>query len=570
MRAKIVHIIVIFLFSLIALGCLNLSVIHGRRFKQLSNKNCIRFLPQMGARGRILDRNEQVIVDSYLTYDVMILPQDKSRIDNTVLKVAKVLNTDFKSLKDKFKAGYIAPFLPVCLEENTDIKKAIALEELRGNLDGVIIQPRPLRRYPYGSLAAHVIGYLDEIDYWRLTKLADYGYAAGDIVGFGGVEEKYDYFLRQEKGALSMEVDHRGKVVRVLGYKPPKNGKDIQLTIDAGIQKIVENNLGDRKGSIVIMEPYTGEIIALVNSPNFDPAVFINKTSLGIARLFNNPNAPLLNRAINGTYPPASVFKIVVAFAVLETKKISSATSFSCGGKMLIGGRQFACWDIHHQEDLLDAVAHSCDIFFYRTGMLLGAQLIHDYALKFGLAQRTAVDLPYEAGGFVPSPLWKKISMFQGWFEGDTANFSIGQGDLLVTPLQIIRAIAVFANGGVLVTPYVVKNISGYNICEYHKKKIKVSMKESTLNYIRQGLRKVVHDSQGTGNILSSLDVEVAGKTGTAQVSRGQPHAWFAGYFPYKNPKFVITVLLENGGSGHAACVLTKQIIEEMVRESLI
>ncbi|MFH0790696.1 MAG: penicillin-binding protein 2 [Candidatus Omnitrophota bacterium] len=570
MRAKIVNIIVILLFLLIGIGCLNLSVIQGRKFRQLSNKNCIRLLPQMGARGRILDRNEQIIADNYLTYDVMILPQDRNHIDNTLLKVSKILNTNLKDLRSKFKSGYLAPFLPVCLEENTDIKKAIALEELKPDLDGLIIQPHPLRRYPYGSLAAHVIGYLDEIDYWRLTKLADYGYNARDIVGFGGVEEKYDYFLRQEEGALSIEVDHRGKSVRVLGYKPPRNGKDIQLTIDVSIQKIVENNLGDKRGSVVIMEPYTGEIIALANSPDFDPAVFIAKKGSDVARLFNNSDAPLLNRAISGLYPPASVFKIIVASGALDTGKINSVTSFSCGGKMLIGGRQFACWDIHYQEDLLDAIAHSCDVFFYHTGMLLGAQLIHDYALKFGLSQKTAVDLPYEAGGFVPSPLWKKISMFQGWFDGDTANFSIGQGDLLVTPLQIARATAVFANGGILVPPHVVKNISGYDLSEYHIKKIKVSLKPSTFNYIRQGLRKVVRDFQGTANVLSGLKVEVAGKTGTAQVSRGQPHAWFAGYFPYKNPRFVITVLLENGGSGYAACVLTKQIIEEMTKESLI
>jgi penicillin-binding protein 2 len=218
----------------------------------------------------------------------------------------------------------------------------------------------------------------------------------------------------------------------------------------------------------------------------------------------------------------------------------------------------------------MDAITHSCNVFFYRTGLLVGAQLIHDYALKFGFARATSIELPYEESGFVPSPLWKKIYKFKNWFDGDTANLSIGQAELLVTPLQIARMMAVFANRGRLVTPYIVKAIDGQDFSLSQKKISVLPLKESTIDYIRQGLRNVVADPSGTANVLSSLSVAVAGKTGTAQAPPGQSHAWFVGFFPFKHPKFVICVFLERGGPGYAASVLTKQIIEEMIEGGLI
>jgi penicillin-binding protein 2 len=569
MRIRIVNLIVGFLFILMALAVFNLSVIQGRRFRQLSNKNSIRLLLQPGARGKIFDRNGMIIVDNYLTYDVLIMPQEKGQLEQTLLNVARILDCDTGELKKKFKAGFLASFLPVRVANNIEIKKAIALEELKLNTPGIVVQPHPLRKYPYGSLASHVLGYLNEIDHWRLSKLSDYGYKARDIVGFGGVEEKFDYFLREKEGALSVEVDHQGKFVRVLGFRPPQNGNNMQLTLDLKIQKISESALSGRKGSVVILKPDTGEIIAMANSPDFSPAAFVNK-SKSLGRIFTDSDAPLINRAISGLYPPGSVFKLVVASAALETKKINSMTSFYCPGSLMVGRRKFSCWNTHLEQDLVSGIAHSCDVFFYHSGLLLGAQSIHDYALKFGFDKPTSIDLPYEAGGFVPSPLWKRMSRFQTWYDGDTANFSIGQGDLMVTPLQVARMTAVFANNGMLINPYVVQTIENYDVSSFHKKATKMPLKDSTLNYVRQGMRKTVSDPQGTASVLADLNVAVAGKTGTVQVPRGQPHAWFCGYFPYKNPKYVICVFLEYGGSGYAACVLTKQILFTMAQEGLI
>ena len=558
------------LFVLVAAGIFNLSVIQGNKFKRLSNRNCIRLLPQLGARGKILDRNGEIIADNYLTYDVMVMPQKKEEVSGMIAGISRVLGSRPDQLKEKFRSGYQASFLPVIIEKNIDIKKAIAIEELKNESPGIIIQPHPLRRYPHGELACHVLGYLNEIDGKRLAKLADSGYNARDIVGFTGVEEKYDYFLRQQDGALSVEVDHRGKFMRVLGYRPPQSGNDLQLTLDLRVQKVVEEKMAGRTGSVIIMDPSSGEIIAMASSPGFKPSAFINKSGPYIARLFKDPDSPLINRSISGVYPPASVFKTVIASAGLDSGKINLNTTFFCPGHLKVGRRDFACWDTHNQQNLNQAIAHSCDVFFYRSGLLLGAQGIHDYALKFGLGKQTQVDLPYEVNGFVPSPLWKRMVRLQNWFDGDTANFSIGQGDLLVTPLQIARLISVFANGGFMVTPYIVKKIDGHNTSAGHKKEARIPIKDSVLANVNKGLRQVVADTEGTANILSGLTVSVAGKTGTAQAPRGQPHAWFAGYFPYNDPKYAICVFLEHGGSGYASCVLTKQIIEEMALEGLI
>ena len=570
MRNKIFSLFLGFIFLLIIFGLFNLQIIHGRNFKALSQKNCIRLITQPGARGRILDRHGQVVIDSRLSYDLLILPDEEGRIDKVLHAIAGVVGVAYSGLKDEFIKGYLSPSIPVTIVRNIDMKKAIALEELKPNLANIVIQPHPLRDYPYASLACHVIGYLNEIDRWRLTKLADYGYKTKDIVGFGGIEEKYDYYLRQEEGALSVEVDHQGRFTRVVGFRPPKNGRDVQLTLDLRFQKIVEDSLGLRRGSVVIMDPFTGEIIAMASFPGFSPVAFLNKSSGYISKLFNNPGAPLLNRSISGVFPAGSIFKVVVSVAALETGKINLSTSFLCTGSTYVGRQEFSCWDKHGRQGLLSAIAHSCNTFFYKTGILLGAQNIHDYALKFGLSKPTGIDLPYESSGFVPSPLWRRLSQFRNWFDGDTANLAIGQGDLLVTPIQMARMMAVFANNGWLVSPYMVKSVAGQNIEHEQRRLGKISLKQATINYIKQGLRQVVSDPSGTGNILLSLPLGIAGKTGTVQVAQGQPHGWFVGFFPFNSPKFVICVFLEHGGSGYMSCKLTKQILEMLKQKGLL
>jgi penicillin-binding protein 2 len=558
------------MFAVLGLAIFNLQVLGGNRFRKLSDKNCIRLIPQGGARGKILDTEGRVIVDSKLTYDLLILPQGAKELDRALPQMARILGLGAKEVRDSLRRNYVSSSVPTTIVRNIETKKAIALEELKNDFPGIIIQPHPVRHYPYERLACHAIGYIHEIDHWRLTRLSDYGYKTKDLVGFGGVEEAYDYYLRQEEGGLAVEVDHRGNFRRVLGFKSPKNGKDIQLTFNLKIQQIVEDSFGDRAGCVVLIEPSNGEIIALASFPSFNPLLFLDNKNNSIEALFKDPSAPLLNRAISGLYPSGSVFKPIVAAAAMQTKKINLSTTFICTGSIMIGGKEFKCWSRHGQQDIIAAITNSCNIFFYRTGLLLGAQIIHDYALKFGLGNKTLCELPYEASGFLPSPLWKRLNRFQGWFDGDTANFSIGQGDLLVTPLQMVRMISVFANRGYLVRPYLVKSIDGKDISALQKKITPVPLRESTIANIRQALREVIASPQGTGNVLAGLSVAVAGKTGTAQVASGQPHSWFIGFFPVKNPKFAICVFLEHGGPGYYACLVARQIIEEMLKEGLV
>jgi penicillin-binding protein 2 len=557
------------MFCILIFCILNFQVVQGKKFKALSDKNCIRLIPQIGSRGSILDRNNAIIVSDTISYDVMVLPKDVLQLDVTLKNLSGVLDIPSDELKKRFKNAYLSPSIPVTLVRNIEMRKAVTLEELKADFPGVVVQPNPIRGYRYGKLACHVLGYLGEIDRWRLTKLVNYGYNTKDIVGFGGVEEKYDYYLRQEEGGVSAEVDHRGGFVRMLGYKPPRSGKCVQLTLDLAIQKIVEEALGERTGCAVIMDPYTGEIIAMVSNPGFDPAVFVTRQNDKIASLFTNSKAPLLNRAISGRYPAGSSFKPIVATAALETGKANLSTTFVCSGAKYVGRKEFKCWGVHGAQNIVGAIKHSCNVFFYSIGILVGGQNIYEYALKFGLSKPTSFELPNETSGFVPNPLWKRISRFEKWLDGDSANLSIGQGELLVTPLQMLRMIAVFANKGHLVTPFVVKAVDGKVVDDPQRKSLPVGIQESTINTVRQGLRGVTEEG-GTASILNFPEVTVAGKTGTAQNPRGAPHGWFLGFFPFERPRYTIVVFLEHGVAGYMASLTVKQIITQMLKAGLI
>lgn len=570
MRIRLLHLTVIGIFIFLALGLAKMIILEGDKFHALSDKNCIRLIPQSGSRGKIIDTNGDMIVGSTISYDVVVLPQAREEMIRNFSVLSAVLGISSEDLWRKFRAGFSEPSVPVSVVKNIGLDKAVALEERKLDLDGVVVQSDTLRFYPYGSLACHVIGYLSQIDRWRLTKLADYGYQTKDIVGMGGVEEKYDYYLRQDDGGLQVEVDHQGRFSRVLGFRPPQSGKDLQLTLDLRLQKIVETALEGKNGAVVMMAPDTGEVLAMASYPNFDPSLFVKKNNRAVASLFHDPDSPFLNRSISGAYPPGSVFKPVVASAGLETGKINMSTVYNCPGSLMIGRREFKCWGVHNDQDLLQAIAHSCDVFFYKVGLGVGAQVLHDYAVRFGFTRPTGIELPYEESGFVPNPIWKKIYKFQKWYDGDTANLAIGQGEVMATPLQLCRMMAVFANGGKLVTPYLVKSIDGQDFSASHRKIIPLRFNDSTVDNVAKGLREVVSEEKGTANVLANMGLSVAGKTGTAQNPHGASHAWFCGFAPYEKPRYVICVLLEHGEHGYASAVVAKRIFEMMMQQGLI
>ena len=572
MRIKFFKLILFSLFIFLTTYIFYLEVIRGKYYRELSKNNSIRIIPEEGARGRILDRNSNVIVDNYLSFDVLVLASDMKDKDRTLSRLSAILGVSEDTLRQRLSSRYLAPFAPVAIAENIDRSQAIRLQMLAQELPGVILRTTPKRNYPFGSIASQTIGYLGEIDYWRLEKLQDYGYKAKDSVGYGGVEERYDYYLRPIQGGLQVEVDHRGRFKRTLGFKYPANGKDVQLTIDLKLQSIVEACLSQNSnnGAVILMDPLTGEILAMVSFPEFNPEVFLKDSPEAKQKIFTHPDAPLFNRAVSSACQPGSVFKLMTAISALSEGKIRPSTTFYCPGSMRVGRRVFSCWNTHGVQNFYQAVAHSCDVYFYHTGLAAGPQGIFEYATKFGLGRPTGIDIPQEVSGFIPSPAWRRANKKQNWYDGDTANFAIGQGETQVTPLQLTRMMAAFANGGYLVTPYIVKGIDGKDVSSNRRKIYALGVNKDYIKIVYRALRGVVEDEHGTADILNLSKVAVAGKTGTAEAPPHQPHSWFVGFFPYESPRFVICVFLEHGGSSHYAAMVAKNIIDKMVEEGLL
>ncbi|MBU1871572.1 MAG: penicillin-binding protein 2, partial [Candidatus Omnitrophica bacterium] len=458
-KIRVVNLLIAAGFILLWIALFYLQIISFPQYHQLSQANRIRILPQPASRGRILDCNGNILAADDLSYNLLLIPESRQFPQEQISKLSKILSVSEEELKQEFSKKYTLPFVPLLLSEDLPLEQAVAIGQLKYDLPRIDIQVVPKRVYTLGNVTSHILGYMGEIDVWRLEQLKEYGYKVQDLIGYSGVEEVYDYILRPIEGGMQVEVDNRGRLSRILGIKAAKKGRDIQLTVDARIQKIIHDNLKDKTGSVVVINPQDGELIALASYPDFDPLVFQKGRASLINPLLNDPDAPLFNRAISGQYPPGSVFKVIVASAGIEKKKIGSSTTFICSGELKVGNRQFSCWGLHGEENIRDAIVHSCNVFFYNLGLSLGPQLINEYALKFGLGQRTGIDLNAEATGYVPYSLWERIRRRRSWYPGDTANLSIGQGGLLVTPLQIARMMAVFANGGKLIKPVLIKSI---------------------------------------------------------------------------------------------------------------
>ncbi|MCX7661674.1 MAG: penicillin-binding transpeptidase domain-containing protein, partial [Candidatus Omnitrophica bacterium] len=344
----------------------DLQILKGDFYGELSKKNYIRLVPQEGMRGRVFDRNGDILVDNTLTYDVAVLLEKNSSSNKILRKLALILKKDPLLLRQNYEKNYSSGFIPTVVAKDISVEEAMFLEENRFRLPEILIKTRLQRKYPHRDLCSHILGYLGEIDPWRLKALSGYGYVPKDTVGFGGIEERYDYLLRQKTGGISFQVDRKNRIVRIIGYKPPKNGKDIQLTIDMRIQKITEESLKGKKGSIIVMDPYTGEILSMASMPNFSPEDFLRKGPQ-VKDYFQNPQAPLLNRAVLGVYPLGSIFKLVVAMAGMKSHKLDPKTTFFCSGKIRLGDREFRCWQEHKEEDLYWAIVHSCNVYFYRA-----------------------------------------------------------------------------------------------------------------------------------------------------------------------------------------------------------
>ncbi len=539
-----------------------MQVLKGNYYYALSQKNSIRLIPQDAGRGKILDRNGQVLADNSLSFDAVIIPQelkDKARVFH---KLAEILSVSQESLASSYKRLYLNPFTPVRIACGISKNTAIILEEESLDLNGLHVELNSRRFYPFGSCAAHVLGYMGEIDRSRITRLKDYGYNIKDKMGYSGIEGDLDIFLRGEKGGQQVEVDSRGRQVRLLGYKPPDSGKDVRLTIDLEMQQLADQLLSGKKGAVVVMDAKTGAVLVLSSSPAFDPNVFVDrKDKLALNYFLTSEDAPLFNRAVSGQFPPGSVFKPITAMAALRVKRFDPSMTFDCQGSLRVGNRDFKCWSEHGKEDFYQAMGHSCDVYFYKLGLMAGVDMLSQTAHDFGFGEKTGIDLLQEASGFIPSRIWKRVKFMDGWYDGDTANFSIGQGFVLTTPLQLARMMAAIGNGGYLVTPYLADAIDGMPVEKREAKKIRVS--EEIIDLVRESLSRPVELGDGTAVDLNIKALDICAKTGTAQVTGSQSHGWVAGFFPKKNARFAFCILLENTGSSHYACALGKQLLEE-------
>jgi penicillin-binding protein 2 len=575
--------VIIFFFIFIRLWYL--QVVKDHEFRLLSENNRIRLRKITAVRGMIMDREGRVIADNRPSFNVMVMPEDVDNMEVLSARLSQVLHLNGDEIVRKIKDSDRPSFQPVEIKRDISWKQLSLLKTYRLDLPGLELNIEPMRMYPQGNVAAHILGYVSEIDKKELKHKSDH--KMGDYVGKCGVELQWERYLRGIRGGRQVEVDAVGKELRVLNEVPPMPGHSLYLTIDLNLQRYGEKLLGKKAGTIIAMDPTNGEILAFCSSPSFQPALFANGISdKEWETLASHPLHPLQNRGIQGLYPPGSVFKIITAAAALEEGVIEPNDILNCSGIYYVGNRGYQCWREkgHGAVNFYRGLVESCDIYFYQLGAKLGVAKLNRYAKGFGLGSITGIELKGEKAGLIPTAEWKRERLGEPWYLGETISLAIGQGYILVTPLQLLNLISAIANGGVLHNPHITKYIkdgTGMVLMEYRSKEIgRLPLSNVTLDKIKEALLGVIKDDHGTGRAAYIAGVEIAGKTGTAQViklkgigERLKPeempyeqrdHAWFVAYAPAPAPKIAVVVLIEHGGhGGSAAAPLAREMIKK-------
>lgn len=571
-------IILSLIFIYLTIRLIYLQIIQGKYYHQISEENRIQLYFEHAPRGIIFDNKGEVLVDNVPSFVLYFTPVSLSQkqMDNTISRLSDILNIKETDLKEKFSSPHKQVLVQV--SERISREQMFKLEENRYALEGIDLDFEFRRRYKYGKMASHLIGYLGEIDKGELDQWVVEGYKRGDLVGKNGVERVYDKFLRGEDGGLQIEVDAHGNQKRILRRVPSSIGRNLYLTIDRNIQQIAEDSFKGLRGAVVVLNPQNGEVLALVSSPACNSNWFVEKTSYSVTNvLLADPALPFFNRALQGRYPPGSIFKIIDSAAALEKEKISVTEEFFCPGSFVLGkeGRVFGCWkkEGHGRMSFINGLTNSCDVYFYHVGLKCGIDLLEEYSKKFGFEKYSQIDLPGESLGLVPSRIWKKKRFNDEWYDGDTVNVAIGQGYVLVTPLLAANLISTVANRGKLFQPHVVNKITdthGEIIWEFKPKEIlHVDLKPQTWDLVIQGLENVV--DYGTGYASHIDGIRIAGKTGTAQNPHGKDHAWFIAYAPVENPVVAVSVFVEHGGhGGSAAAPIAQRIILAAIKGNTI
>jgi len=586
--------ILITVFSLLMARLFFLQVIEGQEFRRLSENNCIRLQHIDPFRGLIFDRNSEIMVDNRPSFDLGIVLKDAHPLKNTIAKLIECTNMNQEEIEEKIaKNKSISPYKTIVLKQDIDRNLLAAIEVNKFDLPGIVIDVRIRRHYIRGKSAAHLIGYLGEISSKELESGLFPESNSGELIGKFGVEKSYEKFLRGKRGGRQVEVNANGQIVRILNTVDAQPGYNTYLTIDRLLQEKAENLLGDSVGAVVAMDPNTGRILALANSPSFDPNEFVTGLShQQWQEIILNPFRTMENKAIQAEYPPASTYKIITAMAGLEEGVFDEKTSIFCPGFYRFGDRDFRCWKKggHKTSNVFKAIAESCDVFFYQVGAKLGVDRIAWYAKACGLGRKSGIDLDHEAKGLIPTAAWKKERTGTSWHRGETLSVAIGQGYNLTTPLQMLVLISAVANGGIIHKPQILERVvtSNGDVVFVNEKQVagKLPVSKKNLEIIRKGLWEVVNSNRGTAKIAKLKNEYMSGKTGTAQVvgrkkienlresektRQFRDHAWFVAYAPSENPKIAVAIIVEHGEHGSlTAAPIAQQLIETYLESGKI
>jgi penicillin-binding protein 2 len=569
-RIPVIQVLSAGVFLVLFLGLWYLQVFKRDYYTELSEKNHIRSVPLSAPRGRILDRNGKIIVDNRPSYTVSVMRDNLSTVQNNLALLASGLNLDPSSIQAQIEKYQVQPsYYPIVIKEDLTIEDLTFLAAHRQEFPSLEINPEPRRLYVEGELAAHLVGYVGEISEKELARPEYQDCKLGNIVGKSGVERAYNPILMGVDGQKKVVVDSRGKEVSTLETVESVAGKDLWLTIDLDIQRAAEKAFGDKTGATVALDPRTGEILALVSRPAFDPNAFATRiTSKEWDKLINDPKKPLQNRAIQSRFPPGSVFKIFMTIAGLGEGILTPAYVDYCTGSTNMYGRIFHCWRTkgHGRVDVHQAIVDSCNVFFYHLGQRLGIDKIAYYAQSLGLGSKTGVDLPGEDSGIMPSAEWKRKTLKQTWYAGETISVAIGQGYVSLTPIQLARAFAAIGMGGTLRIPHVILNKGSQHLNPAAVDgQTHFDMDPATLDIVTRGLWGVVNEKGGTGTLAAIDGFDVCGKTGTSQVVGLQAqkaasgdeefgdNAWFVAFAPLGAPEIAAAAFVEHGGHGGSA-----------------
>jgi penicillin-binding protein 2 len=570
-RLRLLQVALVAMLVLVGGSYWFVQVVHGDYYRTLAEDNRLRNLPIEAPRGLIHDRQGRRLVENVPSYNLMIDPSQADDRDESLRFAAGILGrpaADLRALLELPKRA--SPFKPVLIAEDLSLAQvahfnAVALEYPEFEID-----VRHVRLYRHGPITAHVLGYLGEVAEAELAA-AESPYAAGDLVGRRGIERRYDLHLRGEDGEQVVTVDSRGRLRAESGRRPARPGRRLDLTLDLELQQAAAVYFEDKVGSAVVMDPDSGELLALVSAPYYNPNLFARRLDREQWRqLSEAPNDPLQNRALQNTYPPGSVFKIVVATAGLSEAVVRPSETVFCNGATTIYNRRFRCWRRagHGRVDLREAIKESCDVYFYHLGQKLGIERIADYARRFGLGKATGLDVRGEKTGLVPDPEWSRRVRGDRWYPGETISVAIGQGPLLVTPLQIATLMATVINGGKQVVPHLSR---GQALPAAESK-----LDPDALARVRDALRAVVEE-RATGAAARVEGLMVGGKTGTAQVVRQKTwvdskdlpyemrdHAWFASFASDGRRRLVAVVFVEHGGKGSTTAAPLAKLLYEI------